>query len=402
MTSPLHAEPTRINPDAPEGRRRKGSKHVHRLRTSNSKLLRVSIAAILATVTIGGVSALEMRKDVTVDIDGDPVELVTFKNTVSSALAEAGYEVGANDVVTPSLDDSLGDGDTVTIQRNRTVQLVADSGVIDTNTTATTIGEFLAENGLDDSALRSGNADDKLPLQGARIEVDAPRVVTLADGTAPIERTSLAGGTIRQALEKAGHPVGERDIVLPSADAPVLPGMFVKVLRVTDAEEKTTAPIDAPRNETDDPDLAEGEENVVDPGKPGEREQTWVVTKVNGQETERHVTSERTLTEPVAATVRVGTKKAASAAAPSVAAGGTIWDQIVQCEATGDWSINTGNGFSGGLQFTDQTWQAFGGGAYAPQAWQASREQQIAVAEKVQAAQGWGAWPACTAKLGIG
>ena len=87
------------------------------------------------------------------------------------------------------------------------------------------------------------------------------------------------------------------------------------------------------------------------------------------------------------------------AAAPAQAA--DKWDQLVECEASGDWSANTGNGFSGGLQFTPSTWAAFGGTEYAPEAWQASREQQIAVAEKVQAAQGWGAWPACTSKLGL-
>ena len=88
------------------------------------------------------------------------------------------------------------------------------------------------------------------------------------------------------------------------------------------------------------------------------------------------------------------------AAAPAVA-DGSVWDSIAQCEATGNWAINTGNGFSGGLQFTPSTWAAFGGTEYAPEAWQASREQQIAVAQKVHAAQGWGAWPACTSKLGL-
>ena len=77
------------------------------------------------------------------------------------------------------------------------------------------------------------------------------------------------------------------------------------------------------------------------------------------------------------------------------------WDRLAQCESGGNWAINTGNGFSGGLQFTDQTWAGFGGQEYAPQAYMATREQQIAVAEKVQASQGWGAWPACTASLGI-
>ena len=78
-----------------------------------------------------------------------------------------------------------------------------------------------------------------------------------------------------------------------------------------------------------------------------------------------------------------------------------MWDSIAQCESTGNWAINTGNGFFGGLQFTPSTWLSFGGGEYAPSAHLATREQQIAIAQKVQAAQGWGAWPACTAKLGL-
>ena len=104
-------------------------------------------------------------------------------------------------------------------------------------------------------------------------------------------------------------------------------------------------------------------------------------------------------------TVKVGTKVTTSsgntgAAAPAVSSGST-WDAIAQCESGGNWAINTGNGYYGGLQFSASTWAAYGGTAYAPTASQATREQQIAIAEKVQAAQGWGAWPACTAKLGL-
>ncbi|MGW8765352.1 transglycosylase family protein [Streptomyces sp. NPDC055815] len=71
------------------------------------------------------------------------------------------------------------------------------------------------------------------------------------------------------------------------------------------------------------------------------------------------------------------------------------WDTVAQCESGGNWSINTGNGFYGGLQFTNSTWAAFGGTAYAPRADLASKAQQIAVAEKVLAGQGKGAWPSC-------
>ncbi|MDK8511362.1 DUF3235 domain-containing protein [Corynebacterium bovis] len=77
------------------------------------------------------------------------------------------------------------------------------------------------------------------------------------------------------------------------------------------------------------------------------------------------------------------------------------WDRLAQCESGGDWAINTGNGFQGGLQFSPSTWSAHGGGEFAATANQASREQQIAVAERVLASQGWGAWPACSASLGL-
>ncbi|MER5464191.1 transglycosylase family protein [Streptomyces sp. NPDC002668] len=77
------------------------------------------------------------------------------------------------------------------------------------------------------------------------------------------------------------------------------------------------------------------------------------------------------------------------------AATASEWDQVAQCEAGGNWSINTGNGFYGGLQFSASTWAAYGGTAYASSADQASKSQQIAVAEKVLAGQGKGAWPNC-------
>ncbi|PZG86215.1 transglycosylase [Streptomyces sp. NTH33] len=91
----------------------------------------------------------------------------------------------------------------------------------------------------------------------------------------------------------------------------------------------------------------------------------------------------------------------AAVAAPLMAVGNASaatasqWDAVAQCESGGNWSINTGNGFYGGLQFTSSTWAAFGGTAYAPRADLASKSAQIAVAEKVLAGQGKGAWPVC-------
>lgn len=93
----------------------------------------------------------------------------------------------------------------------------------------------------------------------------------------------------------------------------------------------------------------------------------------------------------------------ADPAAPAIPSGDR-WDQLAQCETGGNWSTNTGNGFGGGLQFMHQrsysTWLSFGGGEFAPHPWEASREQQIDIAERVLASSGYGAWPGCSRKFG--
>lgn len=89
---------------------------------------------------------------------------------------------------------------------------------------------------------------------------------------------------------------------------------------------------------------------------------------------------------------------ALSVTAANAATDGATWDSLAQCESGGNWATNTGNGYSGGLQFSATTWAAYGGTGSAADA---SREQQIAVAEQVQASQGWGAWPSCAAELGL-
>ncbi|MEV7687584.1 transglycosylase family protein [Streptomyces bungoensis] len=83
------------------------------------------------------------------------------------------------------------------------------------------------------------------------------------------------------------------------------------------------------------------------------------------------------------------------------AADASTWNKVAACESSGDWSINTGNGYYGGLQFTRSTWEAYGGSRYAPRADLATRDQQIAVAERVLDGQGPGAWPVCSERAGL-
>jgi LysM repeat protein len=97
-----------------------------------------------------------------------------------------------------------------------------------------------------------------------------------------------------------------------------------------------------------------------------------------------------------AAPARSAPRTVSAQAAP--VASGSVWDQLAACESGGNWAINTGNGFYGGLQFTISSWQAVGGSGLPSDA---SREEQIQRAEVLLVKQGWGAWPACTAKLGL-
>lgn len=118
----------------------------------------------------------------------------------------------------------------------------------------------------------------------------------------------------------------------------------------------------------------------------------------------RHAAKNNTFASTSAKVALAGAVLGAGAAifAPSAsAATDSDWDRLAQCESGGNWHINTGNGYYGGLQFSAGTWNAFGGNEFAATADQASREEQIYVAEKVLASQGWGAWPACSASLGL-
>lgn len=101
------------------------------------------------------------------------------------------------------------------------------------------------------------------------------------------------------------------------------------------------------------------------------------------------------------ASVAVGSMATAQSASASTGASSSVWDRVAACESGGNWSISTGNGFYGGLQFTSQTWQGFGGGKYAASANQASKSQQIEIAQKVLQVQGPGAWPVCSQKAGL-
>jgi uncharacterized protein YabE (DUF348 family) len=246
----------------------------------------------------------------------------------------------------------------------------------------------------------SASPDTELPLDGMRLELRVPRTVTFADGTAAPTPITTTSGTVGGLLAEKGIELGPDDVSVPSPETPLTEGLAVHVVRNGEGEVVEVRPIPPPEQVIEDPELPRGERVVVERGRPGEQTAIMRVYVQNGQEVRREQVRAGSMTPPQARVVRLGTNDDIPRA-PSVA-DGSVWDRLAQCESTGNWAINTGNGYYGGLQFDAGTWRAYGGTDYAPLPHQASREEQIAVASRVRDDRGgFGAWPACSRRLGL-
>ena len=367
------------------------------VRTWKRRFLRGSVLALLISVTGGGAAALAMNKSVTVDVDGHAQTVHSFGKTVGEVLEDAGVSVGEHDALSPSPQAPVGDGGVIKLERGRHLNLVVDGVAQDAWVRADTLQEALDQLGVTPK-LGSGTwfsmpATGELPLSGATVEVKTLKTVTVFDGGGAPHQVSTTAVTAGEFLTDQNLTLGPDDEVDGGLGFKILNGAEVHISRtgisVINQQEDIAPPVQQVKDNT----LEAGQQVVQDPGMPGTQLVTYRITKRNGEETNREQLSVKVLTEARPKIIRIGTKQ------PDISNAG-IWDKIAQCESTGNWAANTGNGFEGGLQFTNTTWLAYGGGAYAQHAYQASREEQITVAQRVQDGQGWGAWPVCSKKAG--
>ncbi|ERS53008.1 MULTISPECIES: resuscitation-promoting factor [Corynebacterium] len=386
--------------------------HIKRINNSRSLPLRLATGGVLSTLAVGGVVAVAAQKDLVVDVNGDKVELATFAKDVDGALQAAGVQVGEEDIVSPAPSESVADGDEISVRTAKPVAVSIDGEQQQLSTTDLTVSDLLNNlQGVNPgAAVKSGEDDvdkDAQLKDGMDLEVVSPKIIKINDG-GKNTYTKIAAKTVGDVLKERNIKLDEDDRVFPAKEEKVTEGMSIKVERIDIQTVESTEEFDAEPHYVDDSELEAGAEEVREEGQKGKREITRKVVMKNGKKESEEVIKDDVIVGPKPVTIARGTKQAepepqggnSGAAAPAVA-DGSVWDAIAQCESNGNWSINTGNGFSGGLQFAPSTWAGLGGTEYAPEAWQATREQQIAVAQKVQAAQGWGAWPACTAKLGL-
>lgn len=377
------------------------SRQIKRINPKSTATKRAVAGTVAGAVLVGGAgTALATQKQVTVDVNGEETNVRTYAADVAGALSSAGVEVAPEDLVYPAPGEKLSSGDTVTVRTAKPVAVVIDGVAQEITSTAGTVGELIDQAGVAGHSAVDVDRDQPV-THGMNLDVTTPKIVALRDG-GDLTYVSAAAKTVGDLLSARGVTFDTDDRLNVALSDAIVPGMEIVLDRVSTVDRPETVVVEAPAEYVDDDSLDEGEEEVREKGEQGETKVIHRTVTVNGKVESEGVAEEKEVKKAKPALIARGTKQAGNtgAAAPAVASG-SVWDSLAQCESGGNWAINTGNGFSGGLQFTPSTWAGHGGTAYAPSAHLATREQQIAIAERVQASQGWGAWPACTASLGI-
>ena len=311
------------------------------------KLIITGVAAVFAVGGAGVATASTLQKDVTLVVDGQSTKVNGYVTTVGDVLAKNSVSLEQKDTVEPASDSQVKNGETITVTRIR-----------------------------------------------------AKEVTVSHDGTS--STLSTFSSTVAGALYDAGVTVNVSDRVSPEITDSLADGQTITVKRVVITSPQTTEAIAFTSSTVKDGTVAKGASKVTTKGVDGVKTDTFRVVTVDGVEESRTLVSS-TETPAIAQVTTVGTKVAATvaAAATPIASGSTagldlsnaaMWDKVAQCESGGNWHINTGNGYYGGLQFASATWLGHGGGQFAPRADLASREQQITVANRIYATSGLSQW----------
>jgi len=354
--------------------------------------LKLGIYGFVLVVLLGGSLAWAgLQKDITVRVDGEARHFGTYSGTVGSLLDEQGLTVGAHDTLVPGRGAALRDGTEIVLRRGRLLVLSVDGHTRQMWVTATSVAEALDQIGYRQGGLfLSADRSARLPLDGFTLTVRTSKTINVVvDGRS--HRFATPAATVKEALAGAGIPLAASDRMSLATGTLVKNGMTIVLVRVRYRTVTLTAPLPPPVVRKPDGTTVKGRQVVERPGRPGVQRVTYLIVYIAGKESGRTVKGTRVLAPAQPRVVRVGTK-----AMPTPPIGnGLNWDALAMCESGGNWHINTGNGFYGGLQFDYGTWLGAGGGSYAERADLATREQQIAIASRVYTARGSSPWPAC-------
>ena len=376
--------------------------------------LKFSIVGGVAIAIAGGAIAYATVANagttVNLRVDGAPQKITTTASSVEGALKDAKLSVSDHDIVTPPLTAKLHNGTEIVVKRGRLLHLTVDGKKIDVWVTTATVAEALSELGYA-SAYSSVSPAEQLPLTPTAIVIRTPKTVTIVydHQTEHVTSTDASVGAL---LRELRITVGKEDRLSVKATAALANGQKIVLQRVTHKNLVVTVPIEFGVTHQQDPSMYQGESTVATAGKTGKAAVTYAAVYLDGKLISKRKVGTKQLIAPIDRVIKVGTKARPVAPPPSPRPApsptpapapapvpptnnGLNWDAVAQCESGGNWSLNTGNGYYGGLQFDYSTWLANGGRAYAPTANLATREQQIAVATTLYNKAGSAPWPVC-------
>ncbi|MCU1511470.1 MAG: transglycosylase [Arthrobacter sp.] len=371
--------------------------------TSDGKFSFVKVGTqlvVLVALVLGLVAFVGNNKTVTLNVDGKVSSVQTFGGTVGQVVKGAKVELQPSDRVSPSADSHVQDGSVINVNLAKAVKVSLDGAERTINTTSPTVEGLVTELGVASASEVSVPKDAQLSVSGSFVAISTPKTVSIvADGKAA--QTTTTAATVSQLLADAAVTVGASDRTSQPGNAPVVNDMVIKVSRIDVSKTaETTEPVPFQTVSTESAELFKGEKDVTQAGVAGTLSKSFKLVLVDGREASRTLVSEAVSVQPVTEKVTVGTKEKPKPAAQAGNSGAAapammneaMWNKIAQCESTGNWSINNGNGYYGGLQFDIRTWLGAGGGAYAPNASLATKAQQIDIANRVYAQRGLQPW----------
>jgi uncharacterized protein YabE (DUF348 family) len=350
-------------------------------------ILALNLAILL--IVAGGTAAYGvLSHTVTLTVDGKKDTIRTFGDSVSDVLKSKNVTIRPGDRLSKPASASIGDGDSITVSYAKPVTLAVDGTVTEHTVYDRTVGDALDTLGVaaPSGAFVSAKSSSVIPRKGTRLVVSSTKSLTVvADGKK--KTVSTTAPTVAAVLKKVDVSLDSDDEVKPAKDAFVEPGAELRVVRVKKVTKTETVPVGYKVQVQKDPSASLGETTVVQPGKKGENREKVTLVYADGKLRDRIVLVSRSLSEPRPQIEKHGT----STTPPD-----SVWDKIAQCESGGNWHINTGNGYYGGLQFSAATWHSVGGTGLPSDH---SREEQIKRAKVLQARAGWGQWGCAGARF---
>jgi uncharacterized protein YabE (DUF348 family) len=366
--------------------------------TKSKAVLTVLIGAVALAVAGAGLAYATMSKTVTLSVDGKTQQVRTFGGKVADVLEDQDLSLSNHDAVAPSLDSAVADGQTISVKYGRPLDVKVDGEASRYWVTATDVSSALDQLGLRFSgADLSVSRGASISRSGIDLSVVTPKTLTVKLADSRQRKATVTAMRVGGALEELGVKVDGNDKVRPGLAAPIEDGDKLTYTDVRVVRRTATEAVQAGTVKKADAAMYDDQTKTVRAGRDGSRKVVYRVTTENGKVAKRAAVRTIVVRQPVAEVVHYGTKErpVARPAAVSYSGGSGVWDSIAACESGGNWAANTGNGYYGGLQFNLGTWAAYGGSGRPDQA---SRETQIAVAERVAAASGgYGAWPNCGA-----